>query len=128
MFTWTPERKAKLEQLVADGIVFAIIGPRLGVSKSAAIGAAYRCGFERRPDAPQTKTQRIRAKQAVTMSLRRPSRPIATFPLRGCLYGYGHPGTVEFRFCGAGALPYQAWCAEHRAVVYQKTTQPKETA
>ncbi len=117
---WTAALEARLEQLVADGWAYAAIARTLGVTKNAALARARKLGFKPRADVPQTKAQRGR--QEATR-LARTARPVATFPTGGCLFGFGHPGTREFRFCVAPGSP---WCAEHRAVVY--VTHRKDSA
>jgi hypothetical protein len=43
--TWTPERDAALESLLAQGYTYSQLAPKLGVSRNAAIGRAGRIGL-----------------------------------------------------------------------------------
>ena len=50
MSTWTPERRIKLEALLADGYSFAQAAKRLGVPRGSVCWATARYGINRAPD------------------------------------------------------------------------------
>ncbi|MCX7933253.1 MAG: GcrA family cell cycle regulator, partial [Rhodovarius sp.] len=47
---------------------------------------------------------------------------------KSCCWPIGEPGTREFRFCTAEALPGKPYCAEHAAIAYVKIKDKREDA
>lgn len=55
-------------------------------------------------------------------------RPFPRLGVRSCCWPMGEPGTPEFRFCSAEAIPGKPYCAEHAAVAYVKARDRREDA
>ncbi|MCQ4162201.1 GcrA cell cycle regulator, partial [Roseomonas sp. GC11] len=55
-------------------------------------------------------------------------RPFQRMGGRSCCWPIGEPGTPEFRFCTAEAIPSKPYCPEHAAVAYVKARDRREDA
>jgi GcrA cell cycle regulator len=55
-------------------------------------------------------------------------RPFPRASQRSCCWPMGEPGTADFRFCGAEAMPTKPYCAEHAAIAYVKVRDRREDA
>lgn len=55
-------------------------------------------------------------------------RPFQRSGGRSCCWPIGEPGTPEFRFCTAEAIPGKPYCPEHAAVAYVKARDRREDA
>ncbi len=109
--TWTPERVERLNQLFEEGLPTAEIGRRLGLTKNAVIGRLHRSAMTRREPAPKP----IR-------------RNVFEFSGPSCMWPYGHPNDMNFRFCGARPLPGKPYCTEHAALAYVRPKDQKPDA
>ncbi|MDX2101093.1 MAG: global cell cycle regulator GcrA-like protein [Alphaproteobacteria bacterium] len=109
---WTPEKVDELTRLWDSGIPTAEIGRLMGCTKNTVIGKVHRLGLTpRKVMAPKPQAPRL-------LELKGPV----------CCWPIGHPGTPEFRFCGAPAAPGKPYCAEHVAVAYIKQRPQRERA
>ncbi|MDJ0389392.1 GcrA family cell cycle regulator [Roseomonas sp. E05] len=55
-------------------------------------------------------------------------RPFQRVGSRSCCWPIGEPGTPEFRFCTAEAIPSKPYCPEHAAVAYVKARDRRDDA
>ncbi|WP_278247650.1 GcrA family cell cycle regulator, partial [Teichococcus deserti] len=55
-------------------------------------------------------------------------RPFQRSGGRSCCWPIGEPGTPDFRFCTAEAIPGKPYCPEHAAVAYVKARDRREDA
>jgi len=68
---------------------------------------------------------------AATAPAKAPSAVVRPFPRTNapsCCWPLGDPGTPEFRFCAAEALPGKPYCTEHAALAYVKVRDRREDA
>lgn len=114
-FEWTPERIAALIALWDEGLTTSVIGERLGITKNAVVGKVHRLGLPKR----------------VTST--RPAAPVEEKPMGEmikldklstgmCCWPEGEPGSENFRFCGAPAVPEKPYCQEHCRRAYVRIT------
>lgn len=117
--TWTLERVAELERLWATGATTAEIGRKLNVSKNAVVGKTHRLGLPGRP----SPIKRGVAKPAKAVSLPpQPQRPtVVKYHGPPCQWPFGDPGTEDFHFCGAPAIPERPYCDEHCKLAYVRS-------
>jgi len=57
-----------------------------------------------------------------------PSARISSYRITECCWPIGDPGTSNFRFCDALALPGKPYCAAHARLAYVKTRSEQEVA
>jgi len=59
-----------------------------------------------------------------------PVRPVAARAVRAipCCWPIGEPGTKDFHFCDAGAIPGKPYCVEHAQIAYVKVRDRREEA
>ncbi|MFB9971162.1 GcrA family cell cycle regulator [Pseudoroseomonas cervicalis] len=55
-------------------------------------------------------------------------RPFQRSGGRSCCWPIGEPGTPEFRFCTAEAIPSKPYCPEHAAIAYVKARDRRDDA
>ncbi len=103
---WTPERVSALIALWAEDLPASEIGRRLGMTKNAVIGKVHRLGLPKRGSPIQAKTE--------TAELVR----LEDLAAGMCSWPDGEPGTDDFQFCGAPAVPGKPYCAKHCATAY----------
>ena len=122
---WTPERIARLRELIEGGVTYQAAGIDLGITKNAAIGKARRMGIARLPDTePTTELQRIRWRIEMDRDTTQQST-VCPFPEPGrCVWPDGHPDKPGFHFCGERVAHMGSpYCAPHRRVAYQRVRQ-----
>ena len=102
---WTPELVQELTKLWSEGHSTSEIGRRLGITKNSVVGKARRIDLAMRRKPAQKKI----IPKVITMDRLRANM---------CSWPMGDPGTEEFRFCGAEAVPGKPYCADHCAVAY----------
>lgn len=90
---------ARFERALAQHGSYMHAARALGITKNVMAGAMWRAGKMRKA----------------------PPRPLADSKWRdGCKWIDGHPGHGDWEYCGKPAHEAgSAWCAEHRARVYQ---------
>ena len=108
---WTDDTVARLTELWNQGKSASEIAKALGsaITRNAVIGKAHRLGLKARP----------------SPILRDQGASILTLNDRMCKWPVGHPGEVNFHFCGKKAHggPY---CLEHAQQAYQPGTSMQE--
>jgi GcrA cell cycle regulator len=123
-----PARIAELERLVGDGVPFAEIGARMGLTKNQVIAKARRMGFERRPDVTLTVYQQSAERAFATREANAapPPPPRVPFPAPGhCVWPHGDPDQPAFHFCAAKVtLAGAPYCGTHLARAYQRMPGP----
>ena len=103
--SWTETQVAELRKLWSEPHTAAQIGRKLGVSKNAVIGKAYRLGL------PPKRGERQKGPRLVATS------PALSTP-RSCAWPVGDPTDADFHFCGSAVVPGRPYCAEHCAIAY----------
>src|SRR5262245_14827562 len=98
--SWNDDDIARLRTLWNEGLTTSEIGRRLGMTKNAVIGKAWRLELPPRrapiatnPVAPLAEIMRRRADQ--------------------CFWPLGHPGTANFRLCSQPVIPGKPYCETH---------------
>jgi GcrA cell cycle regulator len=120
---WTPERIARLRELIEGGATYQAAGVELGCGKNAAIGKARREGITVLPGAePSNVWQRVRWAEVEMMQRETKQSTVCPFPEPGrCVWPEGHPKEAGFHFCGERIDRMGvSYCAEHRLVAYQR--------
>src|SRR5260370_22124504 len=108
---WTDDKIASLRELGDEGLPSAEIGRRLGISKNAVIGKAWRLELPPRrvSDTPN------------------PVPGLAEIMPPGtdrCLWPLGHPGTADFRFCNEPVAAGKPYCETHCSSAYLHPSGP----
>jgi GcrA cell cycle regulator len=121
---WTPDREAKLEDLVRVGLTTSAIAERLGTTKNAVVGKVNRTAGLRK--AMRTRDAMSQPKPG-PKSKPKPVVPWSYPPHGGCHWPEGDPRDRDFHFCGApvfvpGSSPY---CEEHERRAYDPKPQAK---
>lgn len=109
---WTPERTAALIALWNDEVPASEIGRRLGVTKNAVIGKAFRLELaKRRPTAPST-----------TGALSEQDNVIRLAGLRTgmCRWPVGESAGAGYHFCGETAADGKPYCPAHCNLAYHR--------
>ena len=79
---------------------------------------------------PIVRSEPVRAAQPATVALaprvQAVARPFARTV--ACCWPIGEPGTKEFHFCDAGAVPGKPYCGEHAQLAYVKVRDRREDA
>jgi len=102
---WDDNRTARLRELWDEGLPAAEIGRRLGITKNAIIGKAWR--LELRP-------RRVADSPNPVLSL----TEIMPRGTDQCHWPLGKPGTASFRFCSQPVLSGKPYCAAHCRIAY----------
>ena len=122
--TWTPERVAELERLWATGATTAEIGRMLNVSKNAVVGKTHRLGLPGRP----SPIKRVAVKAPSPPPPSPPPPTVVKYHGPPCQWPFGHPGTEEFHFCGAPAIPERPYCDKHCKLAYVRNDRQTRAA
>lgn len=154
---WTAKAIDLLRALWDEGHSTAEIGRRMGVTKNAIVGKAHRLDLPARPSpirtqgasglpaAPRRKPSAREAsapapaRRVVVQAAPPPAPPSApavvavvrAFPRaseRNCCWPIGEPGTRDFRFCVAEAVPGKPYCPDHVAVAYVRVRERRPDA
>ena len=116
--TWTPERIAELERLWATGATTAEIGRKLNVSKNAVVGKTHRLRLPGRPS--PIKRDAFKAPS--------PSPTVIEYHGPPCQWPFGDPGSDDFSFCGAPAIPERPYCDKHCKMAYVRNDRQTRAA
>ncbi len=133
---WTDEKIERLKVLHAPGTSsFATIAKELGVTKSAAIGKAYRLGLAARPKlgrcsyaAGVRRPKRISKPTRWGGALAKAVLPPPAQPMPPLLIPLVDTNRHQCKFipgtdgltCGHPAIPKKSWCAFHTSIVFRE--------
>ena len=103
--SWNEDNTARLRELWDEGHPAAEIGRRLGITKNAVIGKAWRLDLPPRrvADGPNPVPSLAEI------------MPLAT---DRCHWPLGKPGTASFRFCNQPVLAGKPYCETHCRIAY----------
>lgn len=124
---WTDERVAKLRELWDKGLSASQIATALaeGVTRNAVIGKAHRMNLASRPSPvktdPKKKLKKTVEKKVAPVKVKAAGGKVSLLELteRMCKWPIGHPGEVDFHFCGKPSAATFPYCPEHCAQAYQ---------
>jgi GcrA cell cycle regulator len=102
---WTEDKTARLSELWDEGIPAAEIGRRLGITKNAVIGKAWRL------DLPPRRVSEGPSPVPSLVEI----MPRATDL---CHWPFGKPGTANFRFCCQPVRTGKPYCTAHCRIAY----------
>jgi GcrA cell cycle regulator len=121
---WTPERAAALITLWNEGISASDIGRRLGVTKNAVIGKAFRLQLPKRRPSPPAQSEKSPPAQSENESVIRLERLGAGM----CSWPLGATDADGFHFCGAAAVRGKPYCPRHCKLAYLPAAKGQRTA
>ena len=103
--SWNEDNTGRLRELWNEGLPAAEIGRRLGTTKNAVIGKAWRLDLR-----PRRVTDSPNPVPSLAEIM-----PLATDQ---CHWPLGRPGTPSFRFCNQPVLTGKSYCAAHCRIAY----------
>jgi GcrA cell cycle regulator len=106
--SWNEHNTARLRELWDEGVPAAEIGRRLGITKNAVIGKAWRLDLTPRRIAESPNPVPCLAE-------------ILPRDTDQCHWPLGKAGTASFRFCGHPVLTGKPYCAGHCRIAYVRT-------
>lgn len=113
---WTPERTGALIAFWNDGLTAREIGDRLGVSKNAVIGKAFRLELaKRRTPAPPTPEDPT----VIHLAGLKPGM---------CRWPLGETDGAGFHFCGEVAAHGKPYCPAHCTLAYRPSEKTRTSA
>ncbi|MAI02499.1 MAG: global cell cycle regulator GcrA-like protein [Rickettsiales bacterium TMED254] len=106
---WTKKKVDKLTSLWEQGVSAREIATKLGhVSRNAVIGKANRLGISKKNNEDE-KNKKINIDIASLVP-----------NMSGCKWPIGHPGDLDFYFCGKPVIPGKPYCGEHCLIAYRR--------
>ena len=123
---WTEDRLAKLRELWDKKLSITKIGEELGVSRNAVAGKAHRLGLEKRqsPIKPSIKPKTQKNEWDETLRGPMPLRLVLRsleWSRNKCLWPYGDPKNLDFKFCGDPVLTGKPYCLKHCELAYNNS-------
>ncbi len=123
---WTEDRLAKLRELWDKKLSITKIGEELGVSRNAVAGKAHRLGLEKRqsPIKPSIKPKTQKNEWDETLRGPMPLRLVLRsldWSRNKCLWPYGDPKNLDFKFCGEPVLSGKPYCLKHCDLAYNNS-------
>ena len=123
---WTEDRLAKLRELWDKKLSITKIGEELGVSRNAVAGKAHRLGLEKRqsPIKPSIKPKTQKNEWDETLRGPMPLRLVLRsleWSRNKCLWPYGDPKNLDFKFCGDPVLSGKPYCLKHCELAYNNS-------
>ena len=123
---WTDDRLAKLRELWDKKLSITKIGEELGVSRNAVAGKAHRLGLEKRqsPIKPSIKPKTQKNEWDETLRGPMPLRLVLRsleWSRNKCLWPYGDPKNLDFKFCGEPVLSGKPYCLKHCELAYNNS-------
>jgi GcrA cell cycle regulator len=108
---WNDDKTAGLRELWDEGLPTAEIGRRLGITKNAVIGKAWRLGLPPRrvSDSPNPVPSFAEIMPRATDR---------------CHWPFGKPGTAALRFCSRPVLAGKPYCEIHCRIAYVRPPDP----
>ena len=137
--SWNQQKVEDLKKLWNDGVATSRIGERLGFTKNAVIGKAFRLGLERRQNSRKkisqpasfSSTTLYRETSSSSSSISVKKEPIrrrekfsfkksivGTGNFRSCQWPIGDPLEEGFHYCGGQNIPTKPYCIEHFKKAY----------
>ena len=137
--SWNQQKVEDLKKLWNDGVATSLIGERLGFTKNAVIGKAFRLGLERRQNSRKkisqpasfSSTTLYRETSTSSSSISVKKDPIrrrekfsfkksivGTGNFRSCQWPIGDPLEEGFHYCGGQNIPTKPYCIEHFKKAY----------
>jgi GcrA cell cycle regulator len=113
---WTPERTGALIALWNEGVTASAIGRRLGVTKNAVIGKAFRLNLAKRRESPQPSP------------IERNVIQLAGLNKGMCRWPLGETDGTGFHFCGAAAVDGKPYCPTHCDLAYRSAAKTRKSA
>ena len=123
---WTEDRLAKLRELWDKKLSITKIGEELGVSRNAVAGKAHRLGLEKRQSPikpsikPKTQTNEWDENSRGPKPLRLVLRSLE-WSRNKCLWPYGDPKNLDFKFCGEPVFSGKPYCLKHCELAYNNS-------
>lgn len=144
---WTDENIETLRKLCAQGLPFSVIGARMGITRSAAIGKASRLRIGKSPSKPTAADRKpvtnfgkriltpphiVQMKRLEAMKPPAPEKLDADAPVplmiplldlteQMCRWPHGDPRDAGFGFCGHEKSFGVSYCDFHQRAAFQKT-------
>ncbi len=117
---WTPERTAALIALWNEGITASEIGRRLGVTKNAAIGKAFRLHLAKRRDPVPPRSNSVPTATNVIH--------LASLETGMCRWPLDDGESDGYHFCGKAAADGKPYCPTHCDMAYRPAFKPQKSA
>ncbi len=121
---WTPERTGALIALWNDEIPASEIGRRLGATKNAVIGKAFRLNLARR----RSSVSPAAGDGADHKSAQNNVINLAGLQTGMCRWPVGETHGAGYHFCGAAAVGGKPYCQTHCDLAYRPTLKAKKSA
>ena len=123
---WTEDRLAKLRELWDKKLSITKIGEELGVSRNAVAGKAHRLGLEKRqsPIKPSIKPKTQKNEWDESSRGPKPLRLVLRsleWSRNKCLWPFGDPKNVNFKFCGDPVISGKPYCLKHCELAYNNS-------
>ena len=144
---WNEERTATLRKLWLEGMSASQVARQLGgVSRSAVIGKVHRLGITVRDVPTRSRTSvrtasraqpRARVVRETTIAPRpalrlaeiaemAPTESILGLSTHSCRWPIGHPGSLDFGFCGREKTARGSYCDDHARGAFRRLQSPSE--
>lgn len=118
---WTPERTAALITLWNDGVCASEIGRRLGITKNAVIGKAFRLQLAKRRPSSSSASSAAPVDDTGIIRLDRLGANMCSWPMPS-------PENGDYHFCGAPTEPGKPYCAAHCREAYLPAPRMRKAA
>ena len=121
---WTPERTGALIALWNDEMTASEIGRRLGVTKNAVIGKAFRLQLTKRRQAFSTRAEDGADHASEQGNVIR----LAGLKTGMCRWPLGETDGAGYHFCGAATADGKPYCPTHCDLAYRPTFKAQKAA
>ncbi len=130
--SWTDDRIEKLRKLWAKGLSASQIAGEIGdgVTRNAVIGKAHRLGLKSRPSPVKSDPKKPKKPAPKPTAAPASDDKISLLQLneRICKWPIGHPGEIDFHFCGLPSVAGHPYCGPHCEMAYQTQAPRKDRA
>ena len=117
--TWDPERIALLAKLWSEERPTPAIAARLGTTKNAIVGKAYRLGLPRRAPSNRPGSAPRPGSAAQETPKDRPIHPVLGLRHGLCRWPIGDTLAPDFRFCLDATSERAVYCPDHARIAVQ---------